>query len=130
MTLPRGKFLWKTSSEVFQVFGEGGEENIRGEALLPWSRHSNRGMWGDVHGKTCPIGAISGFLLLLVQLMLSPVCFSHKKVEVARVDGEEARASSGVRFVDGDGGLSPVLVGLICSSVTTVHRDSTFLLPL
>lgn len=115
---------------MFQVFGEGGEENIRGEALLPQSRHSNRGMWGDVHGKTCLIGARSGFLLLLVQLMLSPVCFSHGKVEAARVDGEEARASSGMRFVDGDGGLSPVLVGLICSSVTTVHRDSTFLLPL
>jgi len=39
---------------MLQMFG-GDEENIQGEALLLWSRHSSGGMWGDVHGKTCPI---------------------------------------------------------------------------
>lgn len=81
-------------------------------------------------GKAARFGARSGFLLLLVQLMLGPVCFSHRKVEAVRADGEEATASSGMRFVDDDGGLLPVLVGLICSSVTRAHGDSTFLLPL
>lgn len=46
-----GRFL---KGNFFQAFG-GDEENIEGEALLPWSRRLNGGVWVHGHGKTCLI---------------------------------------------------------------------------
>lgn len=43
----------------------------------------------------------------------------------ARADGEEVRESFRMQFMGGDGGLLPVLVGLLCSGH---HGESKFLL--
>lgn len=73
------------------MFGEGDEENIRGEVLLLWSRHLIGGMWEDVHEQICPIWGKKWAFLLLVQFVLSPVCLSHRKAEAGTLRGQMER---------------------------------------
>lgn len=89
----------------------------------------NQGVWGDIHGKTCPFGAKSG-IFFCWSSWCSALCAQAmgRPRAAARVDGERREELFWEVVYGSNGGLWLVFVGVLCSRAVTIHGESTFLL--